>query len=253
MLIRSVLPNNAVRIENPLAVGIMAPPHLYAGPLDDTKRFLAPSGPWGSEGRGLGKQQQQQQLSLGDTARWPSPLAPPSSASIDSIPPSSAPAAPLSWQGGMDPRKFVPWSQQTAVTPQPPPPAAAAAPQRFHLRQNTSVLPAAVSSGASASASSSSTQPLRLLAPNANHQHHTHPHHAPSTTTALLRTDIARQLMLLGFHDDAGALLSDNGIEDLEKFLCKLLFIVTLLKNLKVDHIGTHCRQSWSGSYSCCK
>ncbi|KAL5964030.1 hypothetical protein TSMEX_008225 [Taenia solium] len=193
-------------------------------PLDDTKRFLAPSGPWGSEGRGLGKQQQQQ-LSLSDTTRWPSPLAPPSSASIDSIPPSSAPAAPLSWQGGMDPRKFVPWSQQTAATPQLPSAAApAAAPQRFHLRQNTSVLPtvAPSSASASASASSTSTQPLRLLAPNANHQHHAHPHHTPSATTALLRTDIARQLMLLGLHDDAGALLSDNGVEDLEKFLYDL-------------------------------
>ncbi|KAH9278484.1 hypothetical protein ECG_08669 [Echinococcus granulosus] len=187
-------------------------------PLEDSKRFLASSGPWSSEGRGLGKQQHQQ-LSLGDTTRWPSPLAQPSSASIDSIPSSSALAAPLPWQGGMDPRKFVPWSQQTAVVPQPP---SAAAPQRFHLRQNTSVLPAVVPSGASVSASSPSAQPLRLLAPNAGHQHHTHPHHAPSTTTALLRTDIARQLMLLGFHDDAGALLSDNGIEDLEKFLYDL-------------------------------
>ncbi|KAL5103292.1 hypothetical protein TcWFU_009099 [Taenia crassiceps] len=195
-------------------------------PLDDTKRFLAPSGPWGSESRGLGKQQQQQ-LSINDTSRWPSPLAPPSSASIDSIPPSSVPPAPLSWQGGMDPRKFVPWSQQTAVTPQPPsaappPPPPPPPPQRFHLRQNTSALPVVVSSGASASASSPTTQPLRLLVPNANHQHHAHPHHAPSATTALLRTDIARQLMLLGYHDDAGALLSDNGIEDLEKFLYDL-------------------------------
>ncbi|VDM32632.1 unnamed protein product [Hydatigera taeniaeformis] len=186
-------------------------------PLDDTKRFLAPSGPWGSEGRGLGKQQQQ--LSLSDTTRWSSSLAPPSSVSVDNIPPSSAPAAPLSWQSGMDPRKFVPWSQQTALTPQLP---SAAVPQRFHLRQNTSVLPTAASSGASASVSSTSTQPLRLLPPNVNHQHHTHPHQAPSATTALLRTDIARQLMLLGFHDDAGALLSDNGIDDLEKFLYDL-------------------------------
>ena len=154
-----------------------------------------------SESRVIGKQPQQQMSLGGDSPRWPL-------SSIDNsgaLPPWQTGAV----SSGMDPRKFGPWSsQQTAPTIPPPP-------QRFHLRQNTSVTGAAVGSTSTQNPSS-----LRLIGPqiqpqNANH-HSFHQNQA-------LRTDIARQLMMLGFHDDAGILLSDNTIDDFEKFLCELI------------------------------
>ncbi|KAM7534515.1 hypothetical protein Aperf_G00000112146 [Anoplocephala perfoliata] len=187
-------------------------------PLDDAKRFLAPSGPWCSNDRVLGKQTQPQMPTLGSEAipRWPSP--------IDNFPTSSSTlgvpqASWLQGGGGMDPRKFVPWSQTTA-----------AAPQRFHLRQNTSnsgVMPV-VSTAAAVSGVPPSTQqqqpPLRLLGPPQNHHLQQHSQQSSlSQHMAFLRTEVARQLMLLGFHDEAGVLITDSsGYEDLEKFLYDL-------------------------------
>uniref|UniRef100_A0A5K3FVY9 UBA domain-containing protein n=1 Tax=Mesocestoides corti TaxID=53468 RepID=A0A5K3FVY9_MESCO len=137
-----------------------------SSPIDDPKRFIAPTASWSSDGQ-AGRTISKQQVSLGE-CRWP---------------PSSNDNP---WQTGttaVDPRKLVPWPQQ-----------AASAPQRFHLRQNASI------------------PPIRLLTPNP----------IPAGAATALRTDIARQLMVLGFHDEAGALFNDHTIDDVERFLFEL-------------------------------
>ncbi|VDO07640.1 unnamed protein product [Rodentolepis nana] len=181
-------------------------------PMEDAKRFLVPSGPWGSNDRVLGKPQPQtgQQLppSLvgGESMpRWPS-------SSIDTL----SHAGISGWgqqQQDFRSHKFVPWSQSQTV---------AAPPQRFHLRQqNTSN-----SSGVVPSSSASNQQqqpPLRLLGPSQQQQQNHHLQQQSNSMNTFLRTEVARQLMLLGFHDEAGVLISDSsGYEDVEKFLYDL-------------------------------
>nr|CDS32677.2 cell wall protein awa1p [Hymenolepis microstoma] len=180
-------------------------------PMEDAKRFLVPSGPWGSNDRVLGKPQQQtnQQLppSLGGgegMPRWPSP-------SIDTL----SHAGISGWgqqQQDIRSHKFVPWSQSQTV---------AAPPQRFHLRQqNTSNSSGVVPS--SAASTQQQQPPLRLLGPSQQQQNH-HLQQQSNSMATFLRTEVARQLMLLGFHDEAGVLISDSsGYEDVEKFLYDL-------------------------------
>ncbi|VUZ55399.1 unnamed protein product [Hymenolepis diminuta] len=188
-------------------------------PMEDAKRFLVPSGPWGSNDRVLGKPQQQQtgqQLppSLGGgegIPRWPSP-------SIDTL----SHVGISGWGQQQEPRshKFVPWSQSQAV--------AAAPPQRFHLRQpqqNTSNSSGVVPSSAASPSTQQQQPPLRLLGPPQQQQqnHHLQQQQQSNSMAAFLRTEVARQLMLLGFHDEAGVLISDSsGYEDVEKFLYDL-------------------------------
>lgn len=42
----------------------------------------------------------------------------------------------------------------------------------------------------------------------------------PRHNVSLIRTEVARQLFALGFHDEA-SILSDHQIDDIERFLCK--------------------------------
>lgn len=115
-----------------------------------------------------------------------------------------------------------------------------------------------------ASSANQQQQPsLRHLGPSQPQQQNHHLQQS-SPTAAILRNEVARQLMMLGFHDQAGLLISaDSGsLEDLEKFLCKYpssldLFIAVSSNSTHLDLISPiylilNLRRLQTGQSECC-